>query len=433
MSKHLIYIVSLFIAAVVAAQTASAAPHHRTRVPQPPITVPQPPITVALAEKTPEDFAQGQDPSDPTTEPLPPCVPMDCGGYFACFCQVCCPDKPAPCYYADTTSGLQTAFSTGCTTAPGNSCSNCPGAPPPNPQCLWAVAFEDNAPLYEGALESHTYSDLAAVPSCFANHFGPLCGTHVSLEPDDSKQQWANCDLVMNNSDDLGAFLGDPQLTHATALADDPTADIHNYAYWYMDATCHWATPAADTPICGFAGLASSPISLIWEEDASLNDGMTVVSFSINARQPDAFSLWKASEKTPLLVYDPTHSAKVASARQLFGSYTFGGRTTKVADYESDAVRTPWGNGYEALALLDSNQDGKLGGEELNDLALWFDKNRDGVSQHGEVKSLSALGVTALYYPMFGVGEISARSPHARIRLIFRGFSRSSARFSGIA
>ena len=36
-------------------------------------------------------------------------------------------------------------------------------------------------------------------------------------------------------------------------------------------------------------------------------------------------------------------------------------------------------------------------------------------------------------YPMFGVGEISARSPHARIRLIFRGFSRSSARFSGIA
>src|SRR5271157_3621933 len=40
---------------------------------------------------------------------------------------------------------------------------------------------------------------------------------------------------------------------------------------------------------------------------------------------------------------------------------------------------------------------------------------------------------TGRSYPMFGVGEISARSPHARIRLIFRGFSRSSARFSGIA
>ena len=29
---------------------------------------------------------------------------------------------------------------------------------------------------------------------------------------------------------------------------------------------------------------------------------------------------------------------------------------------------------------------------------MWFDKNRDGISQPGEVKSLSALGVTALYY-----------------------------------
>ena len=125
---------------------------------------------------------------------------------------------------------------------------------------------------------------------------------------------------------------------------------------------------------------------------------MTVVSFSIDARQPDAFSLWKASEKAPLLVYDPTHSGNVASAKQLFGTYTFGGKTTKVADYQSDAVRTPWGNGYEALALLDSNRDGKLSGKELKDLALWFDQNRDGVSQPGEVKSLSALGVTALYY-----------------------------------
>ena len=36
-------------------------------------------------------------------------------------------------------------------------------------------------------------------------------------------------------------------------------------------------------------------------------------------------------------------------------------------------------------------------------------------------------------YPMFGVGEPSARWPHARIRLFFRGFSRSRARFFGIA
>ena len=31
-------------------------------------------------------------------------------------------------------------------------------------------------------------------------------------------------------------------------------------------------------------------------------------------------------------------------------------------------------------------------------MALWFDKNRDGISQPGEVESLSSLGVVALYY-----------------------------------
>ena len=39
-----------------------------------------------------------------------------------------------------------------------------------------------------------------------------------------------------------------------------------------------------------------------------------------------------------------------------------------------------------------------ISGKELDALALWFDKNRDGISQPGEVKSLSSLGVVALYY-----------------------------------
>ena len=165
-----------------------------------------------------------------------------------------------------------------------------------------------------------------------------------------------------------------------------------------MDANCHWTFPGANTEICGVAALCVTPISLLWDENASLSDGMTVVPFSIDARQPQAFSLWKASEKAPLLVYDPTHTGKVTSAKQLFGSYTFGGKTTKTGYYQSDEARTPWGDGYEALALLDTNDDGKISGKELDPLALWFDKNRDGVSQPGEVESLSSLGVTALYY-----------------------------------
>ena len=182
--------------------------------------------------------------------------------------------------------------------------------------------------------------------------------------------------------------------------------------YWYMDENCHWTLPGANTEICGVAALCVTPVSLIWDENASLSDGMTVVPFSLNVRQPQAYSLWKASEKAPLLVYDPTHTGKVTSAKQLFGSYTFGGKTTKTGYYQSDEARSPWGDGYEALALLDTNHDGKLGGKELEPLALWFDKNRDGVSQPGEVESLSVLGVVALYYKPDGTdpqsGDIHA-------------------------
>ena len=181
------------------------------------------------------------------------------------------------------------------------------------------------------------------------------------------------------------------------AYGDCNTCNPFNYFYWYMDENCQW-TSGAGRPICGFGGISWSPISLIWDAAASLTTDMTVVSFSINASQPEAYSLWKASGKTPLLVYDPKHTGKVTSARQLFGAYAFGGQTSRVADYESEAVRTPWSSGYAAMELLDDNHDGKLAGNELRALALWFDHNRDGISQRGEVKSLSSVGVKALYF-----------------------------------
>jgi hypothetical protein len=50
---------------------------------------------------------------------------------------------------------------------------------------------------------------------------------------------------------------------------------------------------------------------------------------------------------------------------------------------------------------MDSNQDGQLSGEELKPLGLWFDYNRDGISQAGEVKPLTETGVIALYFQSF--------------------------------
>lgn len=81
------------------------------------------------------------------------------------------------------------------------------------------------------------------------------------------------------------------------------------------------------------------------------------------------------------LVHDPGHSGKVTSALQLFGSVTFW---------------MFWETGYEALAALDDNRDGKLTGRELEGLALWHDANHDGVSDAGEVRPLSAHDVVSI-------------------------------------
>ena len=81
------------------------------------------------------------------------------------------------------------------------------------------------------------------------------------------------------------------------------------------------------------------------------------------------------------LVYDQKQSGAITSALQLFGNVTFW---------------LFWENGYQALATLDDNGDGKLTGSELRHLALWRDSNCNGISDLGEVTSLSAEGIVEL-------------------------------------
>lgn len=81
------------------------------------------------------------------------------------------------------------------------------------------------------------------------------------------------------------------------------------------------------------------------------------------------------------LVYDPKNSGQVTSALQLFGNVTFW---------------MFWDTGYDALAALDDNRDGRLSGKELNGLSLWHDANGNGISDRGEVKPLAEYGIAAL-------------------------------------
>jgi hypothetical protein len=81
------------------------------------------------------------------------------------------------------------------------------------------------------------------------------------------------------------------------------------------------------------------------------------------------------------LVHDPARTGRITSALQLFGSVTFW---------------MFWSNGYDALCSLDDNADGELRGVELGGLALWHDRNQNGKSERGEVRTVQEHGVVSL-------------------------------------
>ena len=81
------------------------------------------------------------------------------------------------------------------------------------------------------------------------------------------------------------------------------------------------------------------------------------------------------------LVFDRQGKGEITSALQMFGNVTFW---------------LFWENGYHALSSLDNNHDGVLTCDELTGLAIWHDKNGDGISQPGEVKPLADHGVISV-------------------------------------
>ena len=84
---------------------------------------------------------------------------------------------------------------------------------------------------------------------------------------------------------------------------------------------------------------------------------------------------------TGILVWDPRHTGRINSGLQLFGSVTWW---------------LFWKDGYAPLAALDDDRSGRLEGAELRGIAVWFDRNGNGISDAGEVVSLEALGVQSI-------------------------------------
>ncbi len=84
---------------------------------------------------------------------------------------------------------------------------------------------------------------------------------------------------------------------------------------------------------------------------------------------------------TGILVWDAKKTGQVKSGRQLIGSVTWW------LFFE---------DGYHVLDALDDDRDGNLAGSELTGLAVWFDRDSDGVSNAGEVVPIEKTAIASL-------------------------------------
>jgi hypothetical protein len=121
-------------------------------------------------------------------------------------------------------------------------------------------------------------------------------------------------------------------------------------------------------------------------------NGDGVSTLSVNAGVQ--FDIFAAGSKTTtgwvgggdgLLVLDRNGDGQINDGGELFGSSVTLADGSRAKD------------GYVAMQALDSNGDGVLNGEDsaFGDLKVWID-NGDGVSQSGELRSLSDLGIVSL-------------------------------------
>jgi hypothetical protein len=249
-------------------------------------------------------------------------------------------------------------------------------------KCVWIASWTADilgAVRYPNIIKNGLSPRREPVPSCFEKRFSQSCQPYRSRSAEITL--FGMCSAY---SGILSSFIGAPR---AQGMGNIGTS-------WYMDEQCKYVANPAGSPVCGAGVVAYSPISLIWEPNYNLSRDSRVVKFNLTGKDDYPFTLWKGSDKAPLLVFDPDHSGKVTSAKQLFGNIAFGGVTSSVMKVGSGE----WKDGYAALALLDSDGDGRIAGDELEPISLWFDANRDAQVNSGELKSALSENITALFY-----------------------------------
>jgi hypothetical protein len=120
------------------------------------------------------------------------------------------------------------------------------------------------------------------------------------------------------------------------------------------------------------------------------------VNFDFYGTGSKQATAWPASDDG-LLVLDRDGNGSIDSGMELFGN-----------------VDSNFADGFEQMALLDSNADGVVtaADSQFDDIRVWQDLDMNGVSTPAELHSLTELGITAI--PTQGA-ELSMRSGGTRI------------------
>jgi len=157
-------------------------------------------------------------------------------------------------------------------------------------------------------------------------------------------------------------------------------------------------------------GGASTPLVLSFD-GASVDFTQTSGHFELG--QGDAKTTDWVSARTPWLALDRDGNGRIDSGEELFGSLT------KLADGRRAQ------NGFEALAALDANHDGKLDAKDpaFAKLVLWSDADQDRRSSRGELTSLASAGVVSidLGYATTATCDARGNCEREHASFVFRG------------
>lgn len=158
----------------------------------------------------------------------------------------------------------------------------------------------------------------------------------------------------------------------------------------FSEDDCRVADPMEDTlffdQLCQCCKSVTTPLLLSLRGPVALSDRAGGVLFDIRGGGTPVLVPWPLRNTEGWLVLDKNGSGSIDSGRELFGNYTI----------MTDGHRAR--DGFEALRELDTNGDMVFSVEDqsFSEVRLWFDGNRDGVSQPDELVTLQSIGLESI-------------------------------------